>query len=184
MRVFEVCEGSLVTVDDVAAILRQVEYALRARLLFPENLPEIATQLMADGADSPALRILAGLDLSPVDPRDARDQFTKVLNDFAVAPQPTEDHAEAIAALLSYAYLHGRISLHRLLKMGHQATIAFDYPDQPEIMLFFEIGDEWGSGWGRSDDELKEVITTAATELAGRHPAPSEHLLRAISRSA
>lgn len=170
------------TVDDAAVILTQVNYALRARLLFAENLPEIATDLMADGADSPAMRVLAGLDLSPVDPRDARDQFMKVLNDFGLASPPPADHAEAIAALLSSAYLDGRISLHRLLRLSSLAAVELDYPDQTEIMLFYGISDEWGSGWGRSDDELKEVITTAASKLAQKYPTPSEHVLRAIAK--
>jgi hypothetical protein len=134
------------TVDDAAAVLTQVTYALRAHLLFAENLPDIATDLLAEGADSPALRGLAGLDLSPVDPRDARDHFMKVLDDFGVASPPLADHAEAIAALWCSAYLDGRISLHRLLRLSSLAAVELDYPDQTEIMLFYGISDEWGSG--------------------------------------
>jgi hypothetical protein len=36
----------------------------------PECLPQAASELLVDGFDSPALRTLAGIDLSPFDPPD------------------------------------------------------------------------------------------------------------------
>lgn len=57
---------------------------LWAGVLLPEFLPQVATDLLVQGVDTPALSQVAGLDLWPFDPRDALDRWNQAVDEAGV----------------------------------------------------------------------------------------------------
>lgn len=77
--------------------------------IWVESLPEIATEALTEGSDSPSLRLLAGF--APLDPRDARDLFYLAMQELGI-PRPDSHQAALIAARwLATQCLNGAISV-------------------------------------------------------------------------
>ncbi len=81
--------------------------ALWVGALRPESLPLIATNLLVRGADTPALRDLAGFDLRPFDPRDAVDVFGEVVSETATPILAAPDRLDRAAHVLATAWSEG-----------------------------------------------------------------------------
>jgi hypothetical protein len=82
---------------------------LEADQIGVESLPDIATEALAEGSDSPSLRLLAGI--APFDPRDARDLFLMAMHELGI-PRPNSHQAALIAARwLATECLNGAMSL-------------------------------------------------------------------------
>lgn len=165
--------------DEFRSTLALVDTAVWAGVIFPEHLPSIATSLLSDETDTPTLRALAGLDLEPFDPRDARDSFRDLLAESSIEPLPIEKRVDAAAKLISFAYQQGRLTTSRLLRRFQQLAIASDYPDHDEVMRLYALDDEWRGEWGRTRDEME----ADALELTGRlaiPPPPLDVLIDAV----
>jgi hypothetical protein len=61
-----------------------------------EELPDLAAAALAEGVDSPALRLLAGT--SRQDVRESRDLFMQAMSELGVSP-PTEAQARQVLVL-------------------------------------------------------------------------------------
>jgi hypothetical protein len=71
--------------------LREAAWEYAAARVFPEDLPMIAAQALAAGADSPALRELAGLGRLS-DPTTIRELYAAALSELAIE-QPSPEQA-------------------------------------------------------------------------------------------
>jgi len=77
--------------------------------IWVESLPEIAAEALAEGSDSPSLRLLAGM--APFDPRDARNLFLMAMQELGI-PRPDSHQAALVAARwLATQCLNGAMSL-------------------------------------------------------------------------
>jgi hypothetical protein len=82
---------------------------LEADQIGAESLPQIATDALEKGSDSPSLCLLAGI--APFDPRDARDLFHLAMHDLGI-PAPDSHQAALVAARwLATQCLNGAMSL-------------------------------------------------------------------------
>lgn len=142
--------------------------ASRSGLLVPESLPKVATELLENGFDSPKLRDLAGLDLSPFDFRDALDLLDQVVIELELPDQLIEQRLTLAAALIAYQCVSGILRPRMVTKSFYSLAVNEDYPRQPpEIMEFFLLDDEWDSVPWKSD-EMDERIKGRAGALLQR----------------
>jgi hypothetical protein len=88
---------------------RDVARAYWLQPLLPEQMPDVATQLLVEGYDTPALCLVAGV-VHP-DPRDVREAFIKALQELGVW-LPDERSAQRLLARDLARDLHaGRVTL-------------------------------------------------------------------------
>jgi hypothetical protein len=135
-----------------------------------ERLPLWAAHWLAGGYDGQALRTLAGLGASD-DPRDIHDVLPDALADCGVAI-PDSDAAAAQVAFTRLARLHadGRAAerwiLDKVCEIVARADYATSVTTQP-LGKIFGLSDEWGAGWGRTEQQLKaEIRRACAAQLA------------------
>jgi hypothetical protein len=137
-------------------------------LLAPESFPKIATAMLEADYDSPSLRVLAGVDLSPFDFRDAIDLLNRSVVKLALPIQPTDRRLTLAAALISFQCVSGTLRPRMVTKRYYLLAVAEDYPENPpEIIEFFLLDDEWDSIPWKSD-EMDEQIKGRAAELLQR----------------
>lgn len=164
-------------------VLETIDAALWAGIVFPEHLPNIAAELLAAGADSPALRALAGADLEPTDPRDTRDLFLTLLDEQGTPELGVDGRVQVAAQLVAVAVVAHRIGLKEGVRRVSGLVMAARYPDNPDLMGLFGIGDEWEGGWGRSQVELEAEVRETFNRLSqGAGPAPA-FLIDAVVKS-
>lgn len=146
-------------------VLSVVRDGLRFGVLLPEHLPRIATELLTCGADTPALRRLAGLDLGPFDPRDALELFWDVLLDLGI--DDGQDAAVGVAArLLGTAAQVHRLSTGDVLRRFYRLAVAADYPNDHEaVMRLYGLDDEWNGGWGRTREQIESEVSAVLAEI-------------------
>lgn len=168
---------------DALSDLVLADDCLWAGVLYPDFLPEVATDLLVRGLDTPALRELAGLDLEPFDPREARDLWETVTREVGV---PDRDRgarvvsaAQALAASASTRSLPTDVVLRRFFCL----TLAGDYPDDSDLMRLYGLDDEYRDDWGRSRAEIEIEVKGLLARLSARAQPPSPVLIEAVANS-
>jgi hypothetical protein len=129
-----------------------------------ERVPLWAAHWLTCGYDGDALRALAGLSTTD-DPRDIRDVLPDALTDCGTAI-PDSDSAAAQLAFTHLARLHaGRQAAERwILDKVSEIITRSGYADSVlDLPLggLYGLDDEWGAGWGRTEQELKAQVREA-----------------------
>jgi hypothetical protein len=138
----------------------------RSGMLVPESLPKVAAELLVDGLDSPSLRALAGLDLSPFDFRDALDLLDEAMVEMAIAEPSTEERLTLTAALIAYQCTSAALSPRQVTHRFYSLAVREDYPGEPpEIMAFYQLDDGWDSIVMESQEMDGRVIHQARALL-------------------
>lgn len=135
-----------------------------AGVLRSEELPDIATDALVRGWDSPSLRLLAGQD--PADVRDSADLFERVLDELGIALLPPDEAVWCLVRMTAQEIVDGEIEpasganaiwttgYHRVVDSGDLRVfvgLASTADDYPEDLLAIEA-----------------EIVAAANELLGR----------------
>jgi hypothetical protein len=131
-----------------------------------ERVPLWAAHWLSAGHDGDALRTLAGL--SGRDSHDVHDLLPGALADCGVSI-PDSDRAAASAAFTKLARLHadGRAAESWVLDKVDEIVERCDYADSVlglPLGQLHNLAEEWGAGWGRTEDQLKTEIQRACTE--------------------
>jgi hypothetical protein len=138
------CKAVAVTTEPTLAQLLMA--SSRSGILIPESLPKVATELLVNGVDSPALRELAGLDLSSFDFRDGLDLLDQAVVEMALAEPSIEERLTLTAALIAYQCTSGALSPRQVTRRFYSFAVHEDYPTEPpEIMEFYQLDDGWDS---------------------------------------
>jgi len=142
-------------------------------MLPPEKVPVWAAHWILAGHDGDALAYLAGLHGD--DPCDVHDALPAALGDCG-ATLPDSDTAAAMVAFTHVARMHmeGLASAYwvaqkvdEILWRTGYARSAFELP----LGQIYPVADEWGDGWGRTNDQLAAVIREACQEQLRRASA-------------
>jgi hypothetical protein len=135
-------------------------------MLPTERVPRWAAFWLAHGHDGAALVELAGLHGD--DPREVHDLLPAALADCRTAVPTTDaDAATEVFVDLAHAYADGEITDRWLVDKVAQVLARSGYANEViELPLgqLYGLDDEWGSGWGRSDTELRAVISRACQD--------------------
>jgi hypothetical protein len=138
----------------------------RLGLLPTEQVPLWASYWIVGGHDGPALAYLAGLHGD--DPREVHDALPEALMDCGVE-MPDSDVAVADVAFTHAArlYADGLAGPQWVLNQVWLIVVRCGYSESViDLPLggLFGVDDEWGAGWGRSIEELAEVVREACKE--------------------
>ena len=135
-------------------------------LLPTEKVPLWAAHWLVAGYDGEHMVSLAGLHGD--DPHDVHDVLPDALLDCGVAI-PDSDVAAASLSFTHLARMHvdglaaarwvGQKVEEVLIRSGY----ARDVLDLP-LGRLYDIADEWGAGWGRTDQELAAIVQEACEE--------------------
>ena len=141
--------------------------------LLPTALvPLWAAHWLVVGYDGEALVYLAGLHGD--DPRDVHDALPEALRDCGVK-MPDSDVLAAKVVFTHDArlYLDGRVGaewlLDRVDRIAARSGYLTSVLDLP-LGGLFGVDDEWGAGWGRSKEELLQVVREACEEQISTGP--------------
>ena len=134
--------------------------------LRPERVPMWAAHWLVGGYEGEHLVHLAGLHGD--DPREVRDALPCALRDCGVdVPGSDVAAAEVLFKWLARMYLAGLVEAGRVLGTVGAMLSWSGYPqniiDLPLGRLLY-IDDEWDASWGRTREELTEVIREACEE--------------------
>jgi hypothetical protein len=157
----------------------------RLGLLPTERVPLWAAYWIAGGLDGPALVYLAGLHGD--DPRDVHDALPDGLADCGVKMLDS-DVAAATVAFIHVARLHvaALTGPQWVLSQVGQIVAGSGYSlsviDLP-LGGLFDVDDESGAGWGRSDEELAQLVLGACEEQLRNGFAPQAGPARLPSSS-
>ena len=138
-----------------------------------EKVPLWAAYWLVDGFDGPALRELAGL--SGTDPLAVRDLLPAALGEASAAfMTPAEfERGQRVqkSRYIGIAYVDvaqawrdGRASERWVVDKVEEiaSDCLFDEASlSPPLGQLAFLSDEWGAGWGRSEQELVEVVRSA-----------------------
>jgi hypothetical protein len=141
--------------------------------LATERVPMWAAHWLVQGYDGPALRELAGLD--GADPIAVRELLPTALGEAGVTGSSDSDvehvHRSERVAWLDIVYrdvaqlcLDGRASgrwvVDKVAEIVSDQLYSEEATASP-LGELFGLDDEWGAGWGRSDQELTAEIQRA-----------------------
>jgi hypothetical protein len=139
-----------------------------------ERIPLWAAHWLVQGYDGDTLRTLAGL--SGTDPHDVHDVLPAALADCA-APIPDSDAAATQVAFIKLAHMHAdnrateRWVLDKVCEIVARSGYANSVIELP-LGQIFDLSDEWGAGWGRTEQQLKlEIQNACRTQLAASEAA-------------
>jgi len=155
-----------------------------------ERIPLWAAHWIAAGHDGEALAELAGLHGD--DPHDVRDLLRPALAecgvitpDFAAAAA-NRQRAAAMVTFNAIAQLHldGRASAYWVMQKVAEVTESVEFaPSVASLPMgqLFMLEDEWGAGWGRTDTQLRDVVSKACqdqlaqsrTQTTAQPPGPA-----------
>ena len=134
-----------------------------------ERIPLWAAHWIAAGYDGQALAELAGLHGD--DPHEVRDLLGPALAECGVStsggqdPSEERERAAAMVAFAAIARLQvsGRASERWVVDKVVQITEPHFKQSITSLPLgqLFAIDDEWGVGWGRTDEQLRAVVRQA-----------------------
>jgi hypothetical protein len=139
-----------------------------------ERIPLWAAHWLVQGYDGDALRTLAGL--SGTNPHDVHDVLPAALADCA-ARIPGSDAAAAQVAFVKLARMHAdnRATESWVLDKVREIVARSGYASSViELPLgqIFDLSDEWGAGWGRTEQQLElEIQDACRTQLAASKAA-------------
>lgn len=145
-----------------------------------ERVPLWAAHWIAGGYDGPALAELAGL--RGDDPCDVRALLGPALRECGVvepdvgAAERERETAAAMTAFTAVAELwaEGRASEHWVVQKVCEIVephFAESVTSLPLGHLYY-LDDEWGAGWGRTDDQLRVVVQQACRDQLGAASRP------------
>jgi hypothetical protein len=143
---------------------------VRLDMVPAERLPLWAAHWLAAGNDGETLRTLAGLSAAD-DPRDIRDILPDALADCGITI-PGSDSAAAQVAFTHLARMHagGQAAERWILAKVCEIALRTDYADSVLDLPLGEIAgldDEWGTGFGRTEEQLTaEIRKACAAQLA------------------
>lgn len=133
--------------------------------------PHLATWLLSEGEDSDVLVELAGLDLEPFHPADARDLLAALMREQHVSLPESEPALGCALAVVARLFLADQVQLQQLLRLSTHAYTACCYPAGPdEVLVFYGLDDEWDGGWGRSRKDMRSEARQTSSRLLERHP--------------
>jgi hypothetical protein len=139
-------------------------------ILPTERIPLWAAHWIAAGYDGQALAELAGLHGD--DPHEVRDLLPDALAECGVStpadPSGEHERAAAIVAFTAIARLQASGHASERWIIDKVIQIAEPYFDRTIISLplgrLYALDDEWGAGWGRTDDQLKAIVRQACAQ--------------------
>lgn len=149
----------------------------RDHLLDPDLLPEIATSLLVEGIDSPALRELAGLDLAPHDPREATECLNRVFEELQFSEPDLQTRICASSRLIGSEFMAGRLKARQVTRTFYLLGREWEYPSEPpEVMSLFDLDSAWDERW-KEPEVVSGWVTDEVDSLLGRSevkrwPAP------------
>jgi hypothetical protein len=111
-----------------------------------ERVPELATELLLEGHDTPSLRVAAGLLASELD--EAHELFGRVLAELGYERQrDRRDRGEALARQYARRGLDGRMSLVDAIGGIYELSRNFEHEDWSlsgeSLTNFLVLADEW-----------------------------------------
>jgi hypothetical protein len=135
-----------------------------------ERIPLWAAHWIAAGYDGRALVELAGLHGD--DPHDVRDLLPAALAECGISTpaEKSEEHerAAAMVAFTAIARLQasGRASERWVVDKVVEISEPYFPPSITSLPLgqLFSLDDEWGYGWGRTDEQLREAVRQACAQ--------------------
>ena len=150
--------------DDPLATLRLAARRLALGRQPPEDLPDIATEALVDGVDSPALRELAGT--LRVDYQDARDVFYRVCDELDIEiPDPTAARWHFVCAAAS-AIVNGDVAP---LMGASQIWDEWHGLDMPKALApFVYLVSAWEDDPAHREEYERDMIAEATALLADR----------------
>ena len=178
------CKWHADSVDQEPNLIQLLLATWRSGILIPECLPQVATELLVQGFDSPALRTLAGIDLGPFDPREATDLLADTITELSISEPSTLERLELASAILAYQCVAGTVSPRRTTHRFYSLVVREGYPKEPaELMEFYMFDDDWDSGVV-SRDQVEQEVSAKAADLLSRlglsHWEPPTLILNAI----
>jgi hypothetical protein len=105
---------------DIAKILWTLD------LMPPENLPQVATELLTEGFDCEALRLLAGL--TSIEGADVSNLFEQAMRELGVPPLSKREAVIGYTRLISDEILQGKIAPYDGAKKIWNVSIKLDTP--------------------------------------------------------
>ena len=136
-----------------------------------ERIPLWAAHWIAAGYDGQALTELAGLHGD--DPHEVRDLLPDALAECGVStpadPSREQERAAAMVAFTAIARLQASGRASERWVVDKVVQIAEPYFDPTTITSLplgqlYAIDDEWGAGWGRTDEQLKAAVRQACAQ--------------------
>ena len=147
--------------------------------LASEDLPEIATEALVRGLDSPALRILAGQ--SRGDVRDSADLFRVALNELGIYPPDADTAHWRLARRTADDIVAGRI---RPAWGATELWLAhYKVRDNGDLRIFVGLASMLDDHPGDADQIEVDMITAARELLARPEPRRWVKLMAALGRS-
>ena len=122
--------------------------------LYPEQLPDIASDLLGGGADSPALRELAGLQLPTR--ADAEPVMTRVLSELCVPTLEASEACQVAAREIAIRTLEGRIQPYDA--SASLAALCSDCGWPEDLKFFVAALDEWDDLPGAREQITGEIL--------------------------
>jgi hypothetical protein len=142
--------------------------------LATEQVPLWAAHWLAHGMDGDALRTLAGLDGSDsptvweILPGALEDTHTPI-------PHNVPDAVTVAYRDLGRLHLDGKISTRWLIAKIEGLVVSADNADDyldPPLGALYGFDDEWGAGWGRTEDELTALLREACIQQSTHRACP------------
>ena len=136
-----------------------------------ERIPLWAAHWIASGYDGQVLAELAGLHRD--DPHEIRDLLPAALAECGISTpaEPSEEHERAAAmfAFTAIARLQasGHVSERWVVDKVVQITEPFLFDraiTSLPLGLLYTLDDEWGAGWGRTDEQLRAAVRQACAQ--------------------
>ena len=128
-----------------------------------EDLPELASELLAKGIDTSAVRELAGLRRPTA--RDAGPVFERVLADLGRPTMPVAVAAQVIARDLARRAVSGEVSPREAAQRGSSLSTQADYPDV--LTRFLALADDYECFPEQHEAIDAQVLRYAHELLAG-----------------
>lgn len=142
-----------------------------------ERIPVWAAHWLVQGHDGEALRTLAGL--TGTDTHEVHDTLPAALADCAVVV-PDSDAAAARVAFTKLARMHAdnrateRWVLDKVCEIVDRSGYADSVTALP-LGQIFHLQDEWGAGWGRTEQQLTYEIQRACRAQLAPGDQTSDH---------
>ena len=166
---------------DMRTTVELVDAAVWAEVIRPDRLPAIATELLVAGADSPALRTLAGADVGPHDHRDVLDAFAALVGELGVTRASVRRRTAMVTHLIAVALADGVVAPPDALPAFSRLAIAAEYPDDEDLMRLYGLEDEWAGRWGRLRGDIEKEVLAIARDVASRDGRPPQFVVAALA---
>jgi hypothetical protein len=141
--------------------------------LRPEKVPLWAAHWLVAGYDGEHVVYLAGLHGD--DPREVREALPDALRDCGVEmPGSDADAATFVFTQLARMHLEGETGARRVVQVVESVLIWCRFSESVLDLPFtrlYGLVDEWDADWGRTAEQLAEVVREACEEQFRNGPA-------------